>query len=95
MNRRQLFRTLIYAPLIAPLAGMMPKPKPKMRQETIRFLIDADTKAGTLAVKRMTEELRKIDIEIKGELFNPEKLREKIYQARMEASIKINSHQKD
>lgn len=84
MNRRQLFKTLIYAPLLAPLAGMMPKEMPAwmvpssassgtvtngvnsvrsntMSQETICFVIRADSKEGQVAVRKMTDALKDVE----------------------------------
>ncbi len=56
MNRRQLFRTLIYAPLIAPLAWMMPEP---VEEVELCFVINADTEMGELAVKRMAQAIKR------------------------------------
>jgi len=72
--------------------------KKTMSQEKINFVISADTSDGVVAVKRMTKELNKLtkaikEMNIEVAMFDPEKLREKICQAQMEAAIKLDIHQ--
>ena len=50
MNRRQLFRSLIYAPLIAPLAGML-------RKKRNVLVISCDGKDAIEYMRKVTEQM--------------------------------------
>jgi len=55
MNRRQLFRSLIYAPLIAPLAGMLPE---SMVEEEICFVISCDSEEAVEYIQNVTAQMQ-------------------------------------
>jgi len=72
MNRRQLFRTLIYAPLIAPLVGMKAKPipifKPGSMSTQLCFTVSASTERGKAGVRKMSEKMHEFEIQILGDV---------------------------
>jgi len=89
MNRRELFRALIYAPLIAPLAGMMPKELPTWivpSSASSGKVIEGVSSARKNTMPQETIEFR-IDVNSKAGLRAVERMTKALKEMHIEGSM--------